>query len=196
MKAQLVFATNNKHKTQEIQLLLEGQYEVLNLSDIGCDEDIPETGNSFAENASLKSSYVVTKFQLDCFADDSGLEIEALNNEPGIYSARYSGVRDDRQNLELVLHKLNGVANRNARFKTVISLNHKGGHFLFEGVINGTIRHIPAGDQGFGYDPIFEPSGYDITFAEMTMDEKNRISHRARAMKQLIAFLQEQVSPS
>lgn len=192
MIPQLVFATHNQYKTQEIQHLLKGQYEVLNLSDIGCREDIPETGDSFAENAGLKSSYVVKNFRLDCFADDSGLEIEALNNEPGIYSARYSGIRDDRKNLELVLHKLNGISNRNARFRTVISLSYKGEHLLFEGVVTGTIRSVPSGDQGFGYDPIFEPSGYSVTFAEMSMDEKNRISHRANAMRQLIAFLQEQ----
>ncbi|ETZ20103.1 RdgB/HAM1 family non-canonical purine NTP pyrophosphatase [Pedobacter sp. V48] len=190
---ELVFATNNKHKTEEIGKLLVNQYKVLNLKDIGCDVDIPETGNSFAENAELKSSYVTENFKLDCFADDSGLEIDALDNEPGIYSARYSGVRDDLENLNLVLKKMEGKANRKAHFKTVISLNQNNKNYLFEGVIYGHITQTPIGDEGFGYDPIFMPIGYDRTFAQMSMTEKNEISHRAIAMKKLIAFLKEQV---
>ncbi|EDM34384.1 putative xanthosine triphosphate pyrophosphatase [Pedobacter sp. BAL39] len=189
----LVFATNNQYKTAEVNKLLEGKYEVLNLSDIGCETDIPETGSSFAENANLKSHYVAANYQMDCFADDSGLEVEALNNEPGIFSARYSGVRDDRTNLLFLLDRLKGQVNRAARFKTVISLVQGGNTFLFEGVIEGTIREVPVGDQGFGYDPIFEPQGYEQTFAEMSMAQKNEISHRAIAMRKLIAFLKEQV---
>jgi XTP/dITP diphosphohydrolase len=185
----LVFATNNQHKTEEIRLALKDKYEVLNLKDIGCDVDIPETGNTFAENATLKSKYVVENFSIDCFADDSGLEIEALNNEPGIFSARYSGSRDDLNNINLVLEKLNGQANRKARFKTVISLIKEGEIYLFEGIINGTIRTELSGNNGFGYDPIFQPDGYNITFAEMDMDEKNQISHRAIALKKMIEFL-------
>lgn len=192
MMKSLVFATHNKNKTAEVGKLLEGQYEVLSLSDIGCETDIPETGSSFAENANLKSHYVAEHYQMDCFADDSGLEVTALNNEPGIFSARYSGVKDDQQNLLLLLERLKGKADRSARFKTVISLVKGGETFLFEGVIEGTIREIPAGSQGFGYDPIFEPSGYQVTFAEMSMAEKNEISHRAIAMRKLIAFLKEQ----
>lgn len=192
MIKELVFATNNKYKTEEVSKLLQGKYRVLNLTDIGCNVDIPETGATFAENATLKSSYVVEHYQLDCFADDSGLEIEALDNAPGIFSARYAGVRDDQQNLQLVLEKLEGITNRKAHFKTVISLVKDKEVFLFEGIIHGQIRTKPEGTNGFGYDPIFEPSGYGITFAEMSLEEKNKISHRAIAMNKLIAFLQEQ----
>ncbi|RQO72512.1 non-canonical purine NTP pyrophosphatase [Pedobacter sp. KBW06] len=189
---ELVFATNNKHKTEEVGKLLLNEYKVLNLSDIGCTVDIPETGDTFEENAFLKSSYVVENYQLDCFADDSGLEIEALNNEPGIYSARYSGQKDDQVNLKLVLQKMEGLSNRKARFKTVISLIQEKKNYFFEGVINGYIRENPIGDQGFGYDPIFVPEGYEQSFAQMSMEQKNQISHRAIAMRKLIAFLKEQ----
>lgn len=189
---ELVFATNNQHKTQEVRNLLAGQYNVLNLQDIGCTADIPETGSTFAENAALKSQYVVDHYQLDCFADDSGLEIEVLNQEPGIFSARYSGKKGDLENLNLVLQKMQDQSNRKARFRTVISLISNKEHFLFEGVIEGNIRETPSGDQGFGYDPIFEPLGYTQTFAEMSMAQKNEISHRALAMAKLIAFLKEQ----
>ncbi|TCD04576.1 non-canonical purine NTP diphosphatase [Pedobacter frigidisoli] len=185
----LVFATNNQHKTAEIRSALTGQYEVLNLEDIGCLTDIPETANTFEGNATLKSSYVVENFNLDCFADDSGLEIKALNNEPGVYSARYSGSRDSVENMQLVLEKLKGNPNRNARFKTVISLMQNGQNHLFEGLVEGTIREELSGSKGFGYDPIFQPNGYDITFAEMEMSEKNKISHRAIALKKMIDFL-------
>jgi XTP/dITP diphosphohydrolase len=189
---QLVFATNNQHKTNEVRTLLAGQYEVLNLSDIGCMTDIPETSDSFAGNAELKSSFVAENFHLDCFADDSGLEVEALNNEPGIYSARYAGQRGDEANLRLVLQKMEGIENRKARFRTVVSLIRDGEKFLFEGSIEGTIKESPSGGNGFGYDPIFQPDGYDYTFAEMDMAEKNQISHRAIAMRKLITFLKEQ----
>ena len=193
---ELVFATNNNYKTKEISALLEGQYKVLNLTNIGCTVDIPETGNTFAENATLKSRFVVDYYGLDCFADDSGLEIEALNNEPGIYSARYSGNKDDQANLQLVLAKMKGIANRRANFRTVVSLISNGTVHIFEGVIYGNIRENPSGDQGFGYDPIFEPLGYNQTFAEMSMAEKNAISHRALAIQKLIAFLKEQSAAS
>jgi XTP/dITP diphosphohydrolase len=196
MIQELVFATNNKHKAEEIQSILGSQFKILTLTDIGCMVDIPETGNSFEENATLKSSYVTEHYGLDCFADDSGLEIEVLNNEPGIYSARYSGAKDDQINLELVLQKMEGLTNRQARFKTMISLMKNGKNILFEGIINGTIRQVPAGGHGFGYDPVFEPLGYNLTFAQMSMSEKNRISHRAIAMQKLIAFLKGQTGPS
>lgn len=189
----LVFATNNKHKTAEVNKLLLNQYDVLSLADIGCTVDIPETGATFEENATLKSQYVVEHYRMDCFGDDSGLEIEALNNEPGIFSARYSGIRDDQENLNLVLKKMDGLGNRKAHFKTVISLIQDHKVHLFEGVIHGHIAEAPAGDEGFGYDPIFIPLGYNRTFAEMSMEEKNEISHRAIAMRKLIAFLKEQV---
>lgn len=189
MNNRLVFATNNANKTLEVRDLLAQKYQVLNLSDIGCDVDIPETGSSFAENATLKSSYVVEHYEMDCFADDSGLEVEALNNEPGIYSARYSGARGDAENMQFLLKKMEGVDNRNARFKTVISLIQNGSNYLFEGVVYGKIRTVATGDKGFGYDPIFEPNGYNITFAQMELAEKNKISHRAIAMQKLIEFL-------
>lgn len=192
MIRQLVFATNNINKTKEVSSLLAGQYEVLNLKDIGCMTDIPETADSFAGNAGLKSRFVVENYQLDCFADDSGLEVEALNNEPGIYSARYAGERGDAANLELVLKKMEGQQNRAARFRTVVSLIQNGEEFLFEGSIQGTLRESRTGEHGFGYDPIFQPDGYQVTFAEMEMAEKNEISHRAIAMRKLIAFLKEQ----
>lgn len=185
----LVFATNNQHKTEEIRLALAGEYEVLNLNDIGCNTDIPETANTFEGNASLKSKYVVENFNLDCFADDSGLEVEALNNEPGVFSARYGGSRDSLENMQLVLQKLEGQHNRIARFKTVISLMLNGVNHIFEGTIKGTITQHLTGSKGFGYDPIFQPDGYSITFAEMDMAEKNKISHRAIALKKMIEFL-------
>jgi XTP/dITP diphosphohydrolase len=189
MNNKLVFATQNANKTIEVSQILAPKYQILNLTDIGCDVDIPETGDTFAENAALKSSYVVQHYGIDCFADDSGLEVEALNNEPGIYSARYSGKRGDYENMMFLLDKMEGVSNRNARFKTVISLVHQGINHLFEGVIEGKIRLAPTGERGFGYDPIFEPNGYTQTFAEMELAEKNKISHRALAMKKLIDFL-------
>lgn len=191
MIQKLVFATNNAHKTEEVAKILAPDYQVLNLKDINCLEDIPETGNTFAENATLKSTYVFEKFGLDCFADDSGLEVEALNNEPGIFSARYSGVKNDADNLQLLLKNMEGRTNRKARFKTVISLLKNGKNHLFEGVIEGSITTAPNGTNGFGYDPIFRPNGYNVTFAEMEMSEKNHISHRALAMKKLIEFLKK-----
>lgn len=184
----LVFATHNQYKTEEVRKMLP-EYEVLNLTDIGCHEDIPETADSFAGNAQLKSDHVANNYQLDCFADDSGLEVEALNNEPGIFSARYSGVKDDKVNLNFLLEKMQGVSNRKARFKTVISLRQGDEQHFFEGTINGTLRTEQTGNNGFGYDPIFQPDGYEITFAQMDMTEKNKISHRALAVQKLIEFL-------
>lgn len=192
MSRQLVFATHNQYKTEEVRQLLRDQYEVLNLNDIGCDTDIPETADTFAGNAELKSSFVVDNYQINCFADDSGLEVESLNNEPGIYSARYAGERGDAANMAFLLEKLQGVANRKAQFRTVISLIRNKEKFLFEGIIRGTIRENPTGTNGFGYDPVFQPDGYTQTFAEMDMEQKNQISHRALAMRKLIAFLKEQ----
>ena len=149
MNNQLVFATQNANKTLEVREIIAPKYQILNLTDIGCDVDIPETGNTFAENAELKSNYVVQNYSIDCFADDSGLEVEALNNEPGIYSARYSGKRGDYENMMFLLEKMQGVNNRNARFKTVISLVHKNVNYLFEGTIEGKIRLAPTGEKGF-----------------------------------------------
>jgi XTP/dITP diphosphohydrolase len=189
---ELVFATNNQYKADEVGNLLSDQYRVLSLKDIGCETDIPETGTTFAENAAIKSRYVVDHYNLDCFGDDSGLQVDALNGEPGIFSARYSGFRGDAENVDLVLSKMRGVSNRKARFTTVICLSQGSVDYFFEGSIEGTIRDTPTGDKGFGYDPIFLPDGYDITFAEMTTAEKNEISHRAIAMRKLIEFLKGQ----
>lgn len=190
MPRQLVFATNNQHKVDEVSAMIGGDFELLTLKDMGCEADIPETGATFHENASIKSHYIFNHYHIDCFADDSGLEIDALNGEPGVFSARYAGTHGDHEaNMDKVLAKLQGVENRSARFKTVISLLWQGREHFFEGVVEGTIRLERSGSKGFGYDPIFRPDGYQITFAEMTTEEKNRISHRARAVEQLIQFL-------
>ena len=188
---QLVFATQNEHKTEEIRAALSGQYEILNLNDLGFSGEIDETEHTFAGNASLKSKFVVGHFKLDCFADDSGLEVKALNGAPGVVSARYAGTRDSEHNIDLLLKNLHGKTDRSARFKTVISLFQNGENHLFEGVINGTLRTERTGRDGFGYDPIFQPNGYDITFAEMDLIEKNKISHRAIALKKMMKFLQQ-----
>lgn len=191
MTKKLVFATNNAHKTKEVAEILSPNYSVVNLKDIGCLVDIPETGDTFAANATIKSKYVFDNYNLACFADDSGLEVDALNFAPGIFSARYSGTKNDADNLALVLKNLEGKENRKARFRTVISLQQNNENFLFEGVIEGQIIDTPRGDNGFGYDPIFVPDGYSTTFAEMSSEEKNNISHRALAMQKLIAFLKQ-----
>ena len=187
---QLVFATNNAHKLEEVAAKIAGKIKLLSLEDIGCVEDIEETGTTFKENASIKSHFIYNKYHLNCFGDDSGLEIDALNGQPGVYSARYAGGHGNHDaNINLVLENMQGMANRNARFRTVISLIWEGNEHFFEGTVEGTIRHERSGTGGFGYDPIFEPAGYDITFAEMTMEQKNSISHRARAMVGLMEFL-------
>jgi XTP/dITP diphosphohydrolase len=186
---QLVFATNNSHKIEEVAAKIGSQFKLLSLDDINCHDDIAETGDTFAQNASIKSHHIFNKYGLNCFGDDSGLEIDALNNEPGVYSARYAGTHGDHEaNMDKVLQKLGDTPNRKARFRTVISLMWNGQEHLFDGVVEGTIRTQRSGSKGFGYDPIFQPDGYTITFAEMTMDEKNSISHRARAVEQMIAF--------
>ncbi len=188
----LIFATSNQHKLEEVQSLTGNNFELKSLNDINCRDEIPETGHTFHANASQKSHYIVDKFGLDCFADDSGLEVDALNGEPGVCSARYSGTRDAEQNLQLVLDKLGNNSNRKARFKTVISLMYKGSEYFFEGVAEGQITSQRSGNKGFGYDPVFQPDGYDITFADMDLAEKNSISHRAKAMQQLVVFLKSQ----
>lgn len=187
---QLVFATNNAHKLEEVESKLAGRIKLLSLNDINCHDDIEETGVTFAENASIKSRYIYNKYQVNCFGDDSGLEIDALNGEPGVYSARYAGKHGDHAaNMEKVLTSLGDNANRKARFRTVISLMWNGEEYFFDGAVEGTIRKELSGDGGFGYDPIFQPDGYDVTFAEMTLDEKNSISHRAIAVEKLTKFL-------
>ena len=190
MPLQLVFATNNRHKLEEVAAKINGEIQLLTLEDIGCKEDIEETGSTFKENASIKSHYVYDKYYLNCFGDDSGLIIDALNGEPGVYSARYAGEHGNHAaNIARVLDKLKEIENRKARFKTIISLIWNGNEHFFDGTVEGTIRYETTGSGGFGYDPIFQPDGYDITFAEMTMEAKNQISHRARAMEKLISFL-------
>ncbi|MCC8411024.1 non-canonical purine NTP diphosphatase [Mucilaginibacter sp. UR6-1] len=187
----LVLATNNRHKLEEVAQMIGDKIELLTLADIGFTGDIDETGTTFAENAGIKSRYIFEKYNVNCFADDSGLEIDALNGEPGVYSARYAGTHGDHEaNMDKVLKSLEGVTGRKARFRTVISLIWNGQEHLFEGTVEGTIRPGRAGNGGFGYDPIFEPDGYTITFAQMSMDEKNAISHRARALNGLIHFLE------
>ncbi len=188
---QIVFATNNAHKLSEIRQILGHKIEVLSLSDIGCHDDIPETGTTLEANALQKARYIRDKYGYDCFADDTGLEVDALGGEPGIYSARYAGGEghDSEANMQKLLQKLDGEDNRTARFRTVIALLQGNEQKLFEGIVNGTITREKSGAEGFGYDPIFMPDGYDQTFAELGMDIKNRISHRARATAQLAAYL-------
>lgn len=186
----ILFATANKNKAEEISLLLKRTYSLLTLEDIDLKEDIPETSDTIEGNAMQKADYITEHFGLDCFADDTGLEIEALNGEPGVRSARYAGKeRNDSHNIELVLNKLNGHKNRKARFKTVIALNKNGKQHLFEGIVNGVIRLKRVGTNGFGYDPIFEPENCGRTFGEMTLEEKNQLSHRTRAFTKMITFL-------
>lgn len=190
---ELVFASSNEHKVNEVRAMIEANITLKSLNDIGCLTDIPETGNTFAENAGQKSKYVYKNYHVNCFADDSGLEIDALNGEPGVYSARYSGSRDFEKNIQLVLDRMDGQSNRNARFKTLISLILDGEEHLFEGNIEGSITLHRSGNKGFGYDPIFKPDGYEISFAEMDPNKKNRISHRAVAMQKLIFFLKTRI---
>ena len=192
MKRKLVFATNNAHKLEEVAAILGDQVELLSLNDIGCQTDIPETAETLEGNALLKSSYIYKNYHLDCFADDTGLEVEALNGAPGVYSARYAGGEghDAQANMLKLLHELEGKENRKAQFRTAISLILDGKEYFFEGVIKGEIIKEKRGDSGFGYDPVFMPEGYDRTFAELGNDIKNQISHRALAVQKLCEFLQ------
>ena len=186
----LVFATNNPHKLQEVREILAGQYEVVGLKDIGFTGDIPETGTTLDENASIKSHFVLEQFGMDCFADDTGLEVEALDGAPGVYSARYAGEDATyEKNVDRLLKELSGKTGRAARFRTVISLLLDGEEYKFEGIVNGEIIEERRGDGGFGYDPVFVPEGYDQTFAEMDAAQKNKISHRGRATRKLVGFL-------
>ena len=186
----LVFATNNNNKIKEIKNLLGDSIELLSLADINCNEDIPETSDTIAGNALQKAEYVYGKYGFNCFADDTGLEITALNGEPGIYSARYAGgQRDANDNMDKVLVNLEAKIDRKAHFKTVMALIIDGKATLFEGVCDGEITTSKSGSEGFGYDPIFKPEGYNITFSEMSLEEKNKISHRAKAVKQLVEYL-------
>ena len=188
----LVFATNNKHKISEVKKLLPDSVEVLTLSDIGCTDELPETGNTLEKNAMQKARYIYDKYGMDCFADDSGLETEALGGRPGVYSARYAGRgATDAENVKKLLAELQGENNRKARFRTVIALMIGESSRYFEGEIKGTITLSEKGTNGFGYDPVFVPDGYEQTFAEMSAEEKNRISHRATAVRNFTDYLNE-----
>ncbi len=187
---ELIFATQNRNKLAEIQQLMPGRVLLKGLLDIGCTEDIPETSPDLEGNALQKARYVYEKYKVNCFSDDTGLEIEALNGEPGVLSARYAGPsKDAEDNMALVLGKLGNSGNRNARFRTAIALILEGKEYLFEGIVNGEILLEKKGDQGFGYDPIFVPEGETRSFAEMTMAEKGTMSHRKRALEKLLDFL-------
>lgn len=187
----LVFATNNAHKLEEIRAILGDKVEILSLNDINCHADIPETADTLQGNAALKAQYIYENYGLDCFADDTGLEVEALNGAPGIYSARYAGGEghDSEANMKKLLSEMQDKENRKARFRTVICLIEDGKEHFFEGIVNGSIIRERKGGAGFGYDPIFMPDGYSETFAEMGNDEKNKISHRARAVQELCEYL-------
>lgn len=187
---QLVFATNNGNKLKEVQALIPSHIKLLSLKNIGCFEDVPETQTTIEGNAIQKAEYIKQHYGYDCFADDTGLEVEALNNEPGVYSARYAGPqRDANDNMDLLIKNLSDKTNRNAQFKTVIALHLNGKLETFTGICKGEITKEKSGNEGFGYDPIFKPKGFNETFAEMDLALKNSIGHRGKAVAQLIAFL-------
>lgn len=185
----LVFATNNRHKLQEVSAMLGEKFELLSLSDIGCTVDIPETSDTLSGNALQKARYVKEHFGIDCFADDTGLEVKALDGAPGVHSARYAGDHDSEANITKLLGELKDKKDRTARFRTVIALLNGEKEYLFEGIVNGRIAEKREGYEGFGYDPVFVPDGFDCSFAQLGNDVKNTISHRARAIGKLVEFL-------
>ena len=199
----IVFATNNQHKLEEIRQILGSKFEVLSLNDIGCHDDIPEDHDTLQENALQKAQFIAEKYGYDCFADDTGLEVDALGGEPGVHSARYAALdgdgaesHDSEANIQKLLRKLGNNNNRKARFRTVIALLESNGNGnkvakLFEGIVEGRIAHEKSGEEGFGYDPIFVPDGYDQSFAELGADIKNTISHRARAVAKLADYFKK-----
>ncbi len=189
---ELVFATGNPHKTREVHELLNGMFSLKSLQDIGCTQDLPETSPTIEGNALQKARYVYEHFGVNCFAEDTGLEVEALGGEPGVWSARYAGEQKDAaDNIRLLLEKLQGIKNRKARFRTVVALILDRMEYTFEGEVQGIIREREAGKGGFDYDPVFQADGFDITFAEMSAAQKNAISHRGRAIRKLIDFLND-----
>lgn len=189
MKTRLVFATNNQHKLEEIKGMLPSSFELLGLKDFQILHDLEESGNTLIENALQKARFVYSTTQHNCFADDTGLEVMALDNAPGVYSSRYAGEeRNAKKNMELLLKNMEGVSDRRARFRTVIALIFNGEEYIFEGAVEGEITLLPIGNDGFGYDPIFKPFNYNQTFAQLDLGEKNRISHRGHAFRNLIAF--------
>jgi len=186
----LVFATNNLHKLKEVQEMLSNSIELLSLKDIGCFEDIEETESTLEGNAKLKADYITEKYGFDCFADDTGLEVEALDGDPGVYSARYAGEHGNAEkNMEKLLNELQNKSSRKAKFRTIIALNLRNKQYLFEGICDGEILNEKSGVKGFGYDPIFKPSNASSSFAEMNSEEKNIISHRGIAIQKLVNFL-------
>ena len=186
----LVFATNNLHKLKEVQEMLSNAIEVLSLKDIGCFEDIEETESTLEGNAKLKADYITEKYGFDCFADDTGLEVEALDGNPGVYSARYAGEHGNAEkNMEKLLNELQNKSSRKAKFRTIIALNLRNKQYLFEGICEGEILNEKSGVKGFGYDPIFKPKNASCSFAEMNSEEKNIISHRGIAIQELVQFL-------
>ncbi|RRD88889.1 non-canonical purine NTP diphosphatase [Bacteroides heparinolyticus] len=190
MKKKFVFATNNAHKLEEVSAILGKKIELLSMKDIDCNVDIPETADTFEGNALIKARYIFENYHLDCFADDTGLEVEALNGAPGVYSARYAGdAHDSEANMKKLLKEMENVKNRRARFRTVFALIINGKEHLFEGIVKGEIIKNRKGTSGFGYDPVFVPEGYSQTFAEMGNELKNKISHRAMATQKLCHFL-------
>lgn len=187
----LVFATNNKHKLEEMRAILGDKIELLSLADIGCCDDIPETADTLEGNALIKARHIYEKYSFSCFADDTGLEVDALGGAPGVYSARYAGENNDSEaNMCKLLHNLTGKSDRRAQFRTVIALIINGEERLFDGIVRGTISTERKGDAGFGYDPLFIPEGYDVSFAQMSAEQKNAISHRSRAAYALNDYLQ------
>ena len=187
---ELVFATNNLHKLGELSRLAGDKIHLLSLKDVNCFEDIPETADTLEGNAAIKARFIWEKFGRNCFADDTGLEVSALNGQPGVYSARYAGIdQDSEANMDKILNEMSGKDNRKARFRTVICLIIDGKEYYFEGIVDGYLLSARRGTVGFGYDPIFVPDGYDQTFAEMDLDLKNKISHRGKATEKLLAFL-------
>lgn len=186
----IVFATNNSHKLRELRQMIGDRFNVLSLNDINCHDDIPETAGTLEGNAIQKARFVKEKYGYDCFADDTGLEVEALDGAPGVYSARYAGPgHDSEANMKLLLKNMDGVANRRARFRTVIAMIIDGKELTVEGIVNGSIAASPSGNNGFGYDPVFIPQGFEVSFAQMTDDQKNQISHRRRATEAMIEKL-------
>lgn len=191
----IIFATNNAHKLSEIRDILGNDFEIVSLAELGCFDDIPETADTLEGNALQKAHYISDRYGVDCFADDTGLEVEAFNGGPGIYTARfgtmngYGDSHDAEANTRCLLDKLNGTENRKAQFRTAIALIMDGKEYLFEGIVRGEIATEKRGDKGFGYDPVFIPEDYGLTFAELGVDVKNEISHRARAVKKLAEFL-------
>lgn len=191
----LVFSTNNNHKLKEVQEMLPNSIQLVSLKDINCTEDIAETETTLQGNAALKANFITQNFQLDCFADDTGLEVTCLHGKPGVYSARFAGEPSNAEkNMEKLLHEMADFTDRSAQFRTVICLNLEGNQYYFEGICKGTILTTKQGTAGFGYDPIFQPEGFQQSFAEMTSEEKNKISHRALAIEKLVAFLTNYVS--